>query len=593
LAITLPDAATSGRLTFTSLAFTPDGGTVIFSARDGDRFRLYRRQLDQEDALPIAGTEGAVAPFVSPDGRWVGFMGYGALRKVPIGGGSVETIYDLTATTSSDAVAMSWGNEAGGVGAQAFGAVWLADQSIVYGRFAGGLWRIPSTGGEPAPVTSIDAATGEFAHRLPHALPGGRAVLFTVQRDIFGGGSIDGVDLDSHKRTRLIDDGSDARFVAPGHLLFARKGALFAIRFDAAALRTEGEAVRVLPDVMHAVDGSGPGTASGAAQFDMSVNGSLAFLPGGVLTRLSRQIAWVSRGGRPEPLDLPPMSYFPPTISRDGRQLAVYESRAGGGTVYRVDLARSIMTPVIKKAAWPLWMPDGTGLIVEMKGPSGAQAIFSVDLSGTAPPTLLVDSPNQLWPSSISPDGKWLAYVETNPTTGNDIWVAGLNPKVAPAPVLNTPANESFPAFSPNGRWLAYASREGELDILYVRPFPGPGVPERVSKAGGSTPVWAPDGKSLFYRVRGSRSSRQILVAEVNTTGPAIHIGKTEVFAEDRFGGTTPVGGFSVSPDGLRLLVTTGVPDAPAIGSGAPSVPPAPPPIQLIVNAWSLLSRGK
>jgi serine/threonine-protein kinase len=595
LAITQPDADSLRRLTFKSMAFTPDGRTVIFSARDGDHFRLYRRQLGKEDAMPITqGEEGAAAPFVSPDGRWVGFMGHGALRKVPIGGGSVEIIYDLTKTTSADAVALSWGNEVGGVGAQAFGAAWLPDQSIVYGRFAGGLWRTSSAGGAPAPVTSIDAAAGEFAHRLPHALPGGRAVLFTVQRDVFGGGSIDAVDLLSQKRTRVIDDGSDARFVAPGHLLFAREGALFTIRFDASALRTEGEAIRVLPDVMHAVGGSSPGAASGAAQFDMSVDGTLAFLPGGVLTRRPSRIAWVSRGGRTEPLDLEPMSYFPPTISRDGRQLAAYASLAGGGTVYRVDLARMIMTPVVKRAAWPLWLPDGTGLIVEMKGPTGVQAIFSVALSGTTPPALVVESPNQLWPSSISADGKWLAYVETHPTTGNDIWVAGLNPKVAPSPVLTTPANESFPAFSPDGRWLAYASREGERDILYVRPFPGPGAPERVSKAGGSTPVWAPDGKSLFYRTR--NPPRQILVAQIDTTGPAIRIGKTDVFAEDGFGSTTPVGGFSVSPDGLRLLVTIPRPRpiAPADGSVAPLAPTAPgfAPIHLILNARSLLLRG-
>ena len=195
--------------------------------------------------------------------------------------------------------------------------------------------------------------------------------------------SIEVVDLASEKRTHLIDDGTDARFVASGHLLFARSGALFAIRFDPVALRIGGEAVRVLPDVMHSVGGNSPGRAIGAAQFDMSATGTLVFLPGGAMTRRAERIAWLYGGGRVEPLELEPMPYFAPMVSPDGRQIALSAGARTGNTaevLYKLDIERGVLTPVIKDASWPLWTPDGSRLIVKMKGRRSEMALYSLAL---------------------------------------------------------------------------------------------------------------------------------------------------------------------------------------------------------------------
>jgi hypothetical protein len=410
-------------------------------------------------------------------------------RRPWMRGSAAETLHDLRATASADAVAMGWGNELGSVTDVFYGAAWLADDRIVYGRFAGGLWAIPSSGGAPRRLT--DTREGELAHRTPRALPGGGAILFTVQASLLGElSAIDALVLDTGERRRLVEGGSDGRYAA-GHLLFAREGALYAVAFDPASLGVRGEPFRVLPDVMHAVHGNSPGASSGIAQFDLSADGTLAFLPGGPLWASTQDLAWVERGGRIERLDVRPMSYLAPKVSPDGRRLAVAgkSGTEAANAVYTIDLARGIPTMIARDAVFPLWAPDGSRLIAALRQATGQQDIYAIPLAEAGEPSRIVGSRFPLFPGSISPDGRWLAYVESNPATGNDIWVVGLDPVADPRPVVQTPANEGYPAFSPDGAWLAYTSTDGGVAEVYVQPFPGPGRREQVSTGGGTSPV--------------------------------------------------------------------------------------------------------
>jgi serine/threonine-protein kinase len=152
-----------GQLSRNAIALAPDGRTLVFSAVRSDRQQLYARALDQLDATPIPGTDGAANPFLSPDGKWVGFWAGGALKKVPLSGGVPTTLCETTAV---------------------FGASWGSNDIILFARESGGLWQVPAVGGTPTAVTAVDEQTGEVSHRLPQVLPGSQAVIFTVTRTL-------------------------------------------------------------------------------------------------------------------------------------------------------------------------------------------------------------------------------------------------------------------------------------------------------------------------------------------------------------------------------------------------------------------------
>jgi hypothetical protein len=75
--------------TRTPMVFTPDGRSLVIQAARAGKPQLFLRSLDRPDARPIAGTDDARVPFVSPDGTWVGFWSANEIRKVPMAGGGV------------------------------------------------------------------------------------------------------------------------------------------------------------------------------------------------------------------------------------------------------------------------------------------------------------------------------------------------------------------------------------------------------------------------------------------------------------------------------------------------------------------------
>src|SRR5882672_7669511 len=109
-----------------ALALSADGRILAWSACDS-HCRLYMRSLDQLDPQPVPGTEGASAPFFSPDGRWVAFFADGKLRKVSLAGGMPVAVAEAP---------------------QPFGGVWLPDGDIVFAASGhGGLLRVSDRGG--------------------------------------------------------------------------------------------------------------------------------------------------------------------------------------------------------------------------------------------------------------------------------------------------------------------------------------------------------------------------------------------------------------------------------------------------------------
>jgi len=231
----------------TEIVLAPDGRSLVFSASpDGTMAKamLFRRPLEGKEAAVIPGTEQPCMPFFSPDGQWIGFWAKGKLNKVAVKGGVPSSICDL--------------------GADTVGICWGSDGRIIFGREGSGLGYVPAAGGRPETLTTLDAGK-EATHRLPHLLPGGKALMFTVMPAQFGvEARIEWLSFETGKRKALMEDGADARYVSTGHLIFVRRGALMAAPFNLDRLETTGPAVTVKTGLMQAFNSSMPGLNSGA-----------------------------------------------------------------------------------------------------------------------------------------------------------------------------------------------------------------------------------------------------------------------------------------------------------------------------------------
>ena len=309
------------------VALSPDGTQIAYGANG----RLYLRAMDQLDAVPIRGTEGAGnmtgrSPFFSPDGQWIGFWQNDQLKKVSVTGGAPVVLC---------AALNPWG------------ASWAADNTILYGQGADGIWRISGDGGTPENVVTVDA--GQIAHG-PQLLPGGRAILFTLARNNdWDAAQIVVQSLDTGTRRVVLEGGSDARYVSTGHLVYALGSTLLGVPFDAATLAVTGGPVPLVEAVARAPRGAGPlgpGPQTGAAHFAMSSDGALIYAPAdavaGFLER-PRTLVWVDREGRETPLKTPARAYVYPRLSPDGTRAAV-DTRDQENDIWILDLARETLT---------------------------------------------------------------------------------------------------------------------------------------------------------------------------------------------------------------------------------------------------------
>jgi hypothetical protein len=92
LEATLPSGVTIPEETYNVIAISRDGSRVaIVGVTDGVS-RIYLRTLRDFEAHPLAGTEGAVEPYFSPDGAWIGFLSNNSLKKISVDGGLVITL---------------------------------------------------------------------------------------------------------------------------------------------------------------------------------------------------------------------------------------------------------------------------------------------------------------------------------------------------------------------------------------------------------------------------------------------------------------------------------------------------------------------
>jgi serine/threonine-protein kinase len=452
--------------------------------------QLWVRRLDTLVAQPVPETEGASAPFWSPDGSSVAYFVGDALMVTKVPAGTPHQICHIP-----NPYAGSWGMH-----------------DVIAVATGAGIVRANALGG--ACTLAIKSDTAKDGPRHPSLLPDGRHVLFTHERRE---NSISVGDLDTGAEQRVMAHAQDPTFVSPNILLFGRSameaGRLWAQRFDPTRFVVDGDVIAISEIVR---------TMNGVFAYAASPSGVLAYLPGlgdngelvtdrrgVVIDTIAAHGAWTHQWAQAHP----------------------WVASGGGGALVRFDIGRpnltAIRTGLAGEASFPVWSP-GDSLIAYNSCDSGACGIHQTRLSDGRDSILITSTGSCcVWPSSWSRDGRFLILMHSDgiTTQHGQIWTYDLKEHTQERLVTDR-ASVLEGSVSPDGRWLAYRSDELGTWEVFVRPFRQPGSGVRVSAAGGRSPRWRDDGRELFFQA----PNGQVLVADVpQPSGPQFTFGTPRV----------------------------------------------------------------
>lgn len=477
------------------IAISPDGRHIAFVAGTGDHYQLWLRPIAALNAAPIPGTEDAMFPFWSPDSRAIAFFAGLHLKKVEIAGGPPIVLCEAP----------------GGRGGS-----WNRDNVILFNPSPiGGLQRVSSAGGVPIDVMTPPPDTAT-SYRWPHFLPDGRHFLYTAtsgsccpapQPAVVSIGS-----LDPGEAPVSLMEAESSVFYATGHLFFARGQTLMAQSFDATMRQLHGDAF----PVAEGVSWEGSRYVSASA----SETGTLVYGQGALPS--IQQMTWFDRAGRTTGALGSPTGYHSLALSPDERHVAVTVPTGNPSNldVWLFDVAsgnstRLTATPRLDGS--PVWSPDSTHIAFESER-SGKASLRLLSIDGTVDEPL-IESADADTPTSWSRDGRFLAFTRKGPSGSSDIWAVPMSGDRTPFPVAQTTFDETSGMFSPDGRWMAFTSHENGRPMVFVQPFPGPGVRYPISSDSGSHPVWRADGKELFYLSVGAARDGTLIAVPIDLAG--------------------------------------------------------------------------
>jgi serine/threonine-protein kinase len=498
-----------------SFAVAPDGRRIVYSTGD----RLWSRRLDQEEATPIPGGDNGVLPFFSPGGDSLGFFTSGsatnALKAFDV---DSETTRVLAVFRETPPV---------------LGGSWSDQGQIIVGRANfESLAGVSATGGAPQTL----AERGDYLAVAWHdVLPGGQWVLFTglTTPGNWSEAEIVAQNLATGERRVVLKGGHFARYLPSGHLVFARTGALYAVRFDARLVQTRGREVLV-------VQGVATSESNGYAPYAIGPGGTLAYIAGPPIGQngLSRTIVKLDRRGEVAGLSDDMRAYSSPRPSPDGSKIAVEVS--GGGSnrmhIWVMDVNSGVATQLTfngDEDRYPVWSADSREIIyVSRRGKE--YALWRKAADGTGEERQLLRGTDALVATDVR--GQTLIFHDRGAAEERDLYAFDLAAGGEPRKLLSTPDDEASGRVSPDGNWIAYVSTPkggGTPERrVYVRPYPNPaaGGQRAISEGQGSGPVWSADGKEIFYMVAAGQVS--IMARQLATTPTTITpLGVQELFA--------------------------------------------------------------
>jgi serine/threonine-protein kinase len=509
--------------------------------------------------------DGLRLPTLSPDGKWLAYYDKIArklLKKSVLGG---------PATTLCQGIAV-------------VGVAWADDGFITFtdGNRPDLLLRVSEDGGE---VTELKIPTSEEKwFRIVHALPGGKAILYSAFESKYaaGHGSIGVYSLETGQAKVLAQEGTYPLYAQSGHLLFLLNSTLIAAPLDTKSLEITGPAVPIpgLGDVS-----SGP---YGSALFDITSNGTLYYREAETRRNANGIYRYaIESGGKPELISPRTGIYDRFSISFDAKFIAIEIGNSNewidwkANSIWVLDLRRDVLQRLTTEAGGqltPMFSPDGVwvyysafdengkwkGIYRRRRGDSsidgaepieeGPRQFFVFSISSDGMHLLGAEAPD----SSVSPDANWdiglISLGENGEIATRTSWAVG-------------PRGQAQPSISPDGQYVAYTSWDANTESteVYVRPFDSSeesNLEYQVSNNGGGWAMWAPDGKTLYY-VEGKDQSKLMAATVLTNAGPTgdgklsrFEIGEVkELFGFGTFGlhGQEHV---TIMPDGSGFLRT-------------------------------------
>jgi Tol biopolymer transport system component len=536
------------------MQISPDGRRLALVAPDASgRTVLWIRPLDDAQAQPLRGTEGAAAPFWSPDSRWIAFQAEGKLKKVEATGGTVTTIGDVV---------------------EAPPGTWSRD-NVILTTGTGVIMRRSSAGGPQVPVTVKGAGPVEPAQITPFFLPDGRHFLYALyatSRVGTASSTIHVGSLDSTESTRLLD-GAVPQY-ANGYLLFLRGSVLLAQRFDPDRLALSGEAVPLAEDVQ-------VNAARGTGAFSVSQTGDLVFQAGA--SAGSRPLAWFDRAGKTLGTFSESGPYGDLQLSPDGRWASATRTGVEGRQdVWLVDVARNQLRRLTVDGAGgfsAVWRPGSARVVYGVRR-GGSFDLVEQAIDGSGKPETVLSDGQDKYPVGFSADGNVLLYSLRTGRQRERLWTLRFPDRTARALLPESEPWQQSAEVSPDGRAIAYTTvTDDGVSSLYVASFPDLTGKREVSSQRYSTPAtphWRRDGKELFYTAPG-----RLMAVDVDTSGALVDVGVPHpLFEVNVPGGALGLGStYAPSPDGQRFLLNIWE------SSGAPA------PITLVVNWPATLRR--
>lgn len=517
------------------LALSPDGRKLVYPASRAGVVALWLQSLSTSETRALPATEGASAPFWSPDGARIGFFAEGRIRAIELASGLVT---DMAEAPSGR------------------GAAWNAAGDLVFAATGDGGLSRRGPDGAISSFTTPDAAQGESSHRWPAFLPDGRHVVFFVRATERSRGGIWIASLDQPSARRRLVPADGQAIVSDDTLLYVNDVALMAQPLDPATWTTAGRS-----ELAGLTVGRGPlDQVFATASPEVLIYGP----PGTTL----RELRWTARDGSTIGRMGEPLDAWDLRISPEGTRVAITELDPQSRTLDVWIRERS--QPVPKRLSIStdadqsgVWSPDGNRVAWV-----AARRKVSIRGAGAVLPEQVVatfDPPLQVW--DWSRDAGFLLIGRTAADTRDDLWIVPLAEDIKERPYAAAAFNQVHGVFAPNGQAIAYASDEsGQFDI-YVDTFPTPGARIRVTTAGGTEPRWRGDGQEIFFR-RGS---------EIH----AVTLAGNEVGASERlFDAGATIRSYDVTADGKRFLLNL------------PASSAAPRAATLVVNWRSNTSHG-